>query len=111
MATSLISPITSKGTIRSSHPICGEFADCSSKDSYYDFKGEAVCAFDDALAAWGLQLDPDDLSSFYGDEGRKRIEVQMVGTDDDVRGDVVGIAIIFWYRVPSGRWEFTGYLA
>jgi hypothetical protein len=62
-------------------------------------------AFDDALQCHALCLDQSDLSDFYGDEGRKVIEVH------DFDDNCVGRAVISWYRMPSGRYEFTGYIA
>jgi hypothetical protein len=78
------------------------------RSDYYETKGSAICAFDAELARWGLQLDPYDLTDFTGDTGRRKIEVWTV---DDAHGDCVGYAVISWYRMESGRYEFTGYLA
>jgi hypothetical protein len=80
------------------------------RSDYYNSKADAVCAFNAELARWGLQLDPYDLADFIGDTGRKTIEVCTIGNypiDWVVKGD----AVISWYRMPSGRYEFTGYLA
>lgn len=88
------------------------FAGCSTgsyrgltRSDYYETKSSAVCAFDDELARWGLRLDFVD---FAGDTGRQMIEVW---TEGDAHGDCVGFAVISWYRMKSGRYEFTGYLA
>src|SRR3972149_981212 len=88
------------------------FAGCSTgsyhgliRSDYYETKGSAICAFNSELARWGLQLDPNDLADFAGDTGRKMLDVCAVGD-----GCSVGCAILSWYRMPSGRYEFAGYL-
>lgn len=92
--------------IAANHPVREAFAGCSTCSNYYKTKGAAVCAFDEALAGYGLCLDPDDLADFSGDNGRKTIRVLDGGSGE------VGYAILSWYRMPSsGRYEFTGYLA
>jgi hypothetical protein len=104
--------ITRNGTIRSSHPVREDFAGQSTgntgfsgRTGYYETKGHAVNAFDGALQGYNLCLDRDDLDDFHNDGGRKTIDVH-----DDC-GHTVGYACIMWYRMPSGRYEFTGYLA
>ena len=72
---------------------------------YYDTKGYAVHAFDTELRAFNLCLDQDDLADFPNDEGRKTVAVH------DESGDEVGCAVFTWHRMPSGRYEFIGYLA
>ena len=97
----------SNKTIIVKHPVRELFAGCStgSVRGYYDTKGHAINAFDGALQTYALFLDRDDLADFYGDAGRKTIDVY------NEFGDCVGRAILSWYRMPSGRYEFTGYLA
>ena len=95
-------------TIKANHPVRGEFAECSTGSArgyYYHTKGGAINAFDGALAAYELCLDRDDLMFFDGDEGRKTIDVH----NEFKR--TVGRAVLSWYRMPSGRYEFVGYLA
>jgi hypothetical protein len=72
---------------------------------YYETKGHAVMAFDAALRIYDYHLACDDTDDFHDDEGRKIIDV----LDDS--GEIVGQAVISWYRMPSGRYEFIGYLA
>jgi hypothetical protein len=55
------------------------------------------------LQAFDLWLDHDDLDDFHGDDGRKFIDVC------DESG-IVGRALLTWYRMPSGHYEFNGYL-
>jgi hypothetical protein len=50
-------------------------------------------------------LDRNDLSDFHGDEGRKVIDVHH-----EWEG-IVGRAVLSWYRMPSGNYEFVGYIA
>ncbi len=94
-------PITAQGIVRR------VFAGCStgSGAGYYDTKGHAVNAFDGALQTYDFCLDRNDLSDFHGDEGRKSVAVH------NEYHALVGWAILSWYRMPSGRYEFTGYLA
>ena len=90
------------------HPVREAFADRSTGSDggdYYLTKGHAVNAFDGELQGHDLCLDRDDLSDFYGDEGRKVVEVH------DEFGHCAGHAVISWYRMPGGRYEFVGYLA
>jgi hypothetical protein len=54
----------------------------------------------------GYRFDSDDLASFPGDTGRRTLEVF-----DDSTGRSVGFAVLSWYRMDSGYYEFTGYLA
>ena len=99
-------------TITSKNPVREEFSGCSTgnfngsgRTRYYETKGHAVNAFDGALQGRDMWLDRDDLSDFYGDEGRKVIDVH--GKD----AGWIGRAVISWYRMPSGHYEFVGYLA
>lgn len=95
-------------TIKAKDPVCEAFAGCSSGCdgiNYYWTKGAAVNAFNGALQTYDLCLDRDDLSDFHNNEGRKIVAVH------DEFEEVIGRAIISWYRMPSGRYEFTGYLA
>jgi len=86
------------------------FAGCSTGSSYYETKGSAICAFDAELARWGLQLDPYDLADFAGDTGRKMLDVCTIGDGHGEHIDCVGHAVLSWFRMESGRYEFTGYL-
>ena len=72
---------------------------------YYSTKGHAVNAYDGFLQGYDLCLDRDNLIDFNGDSGRKTIEIH-----NEFKA-CVGIAVISWYRMPSGRYEFTGYIA
>lgn len=94
--------------IRAKSPIGNAFCSCSTgngRAGYYETKGHAVNAFDGALQGYDLCLDRDDLSDFHGDEGRKIIDVH-----DEFKA-TVSRAVISWHRMPSGRYEFNGYLA
>jgi len=95
-------------TIKAKHAVRTDFAVCSTgsdRGYYYSTKGHAVNAFDGVLAGYELCLDRDDLMDFHGDEGRKVIDVH----NEFKR--TVGRAVLSWYRMPSGRYEFVGYLA
>jgi hypothetical protein len=108
--------ITKRGTIKARHAVREEFSGCSSGGgpwTYYDSKGAALRAFDSALDGYGLCFDKDDNFDMPGDEGRINIDV-YTGIDgygeDDSRGRFVGSALLTWYRMPSGNYEFIGYL-
>lgn len=101
--------ISAKAPVREHFAGCSTGSTCSGckrRAPYYETKGSAVCAFDAALADHGYRFDSDDLASFPGDTGRRTLEVY-----DDATGRGVGYAVISWYRMDSGRYEFTGYLA
>lgn len=70
---------------------------------YYSTKGGAINRADFILQDFGLKLDRDDLYDFYGDEGRKQVNVC------DEYGHVKGWVMFVWYRMPSGNYEFTVY--
>ena len=94
--------------IKARDPVRGEFSDKSTGavgGRYYAYKGEAICAFDEVLRRFGYCLDEDNLADFHYDAGRKVIDVH------NKSGDIVGCAVLSWYRVDSGRYEFTGYLS
>jgi len=97
--------------IKANHPVREAFSGCSTgnargagRTGYYSTKGHAVNAFDAELQTFDLCLDRDDLADFHGNEGRKTIAVH------DEFGEEVGLAVFTWYRMPSGRYEFIGYL-
>jgi len=95
-------------TIKAKHPVREAFAGRSSGNdggAYYSTKGHAVNAFDGELQTYDLCFDRDDLLDFTGDEGRKLIEIH------DEFKHCVGRALLTWYRMPSGRYEFIGYIA
>jgi hypothetical protein len=108
MTTATKSLLTRNNTIRANHPVRELFAGRttgSDQGCYYGTKSHAINAFDGELQGFDLCLDRDDLSDFYGDEGRKIIAVH------NEFHALVGWAVLSWYRMPSGRYEFTGYLA
>jgi len=75
------------------------------RTGYYETKGHAIQAFDAELREYGYHLDHASYAVWSGDEGRETVDVC------DERRDVVGCAVFTWYRMPSGRYEFIGYLA
>jgi hypothetical protein len=95
-------------TIKVKHPAREAFSGRSTgnnRGAYYETKGHAVNAFDNELQSYDMWLDRDDLADFYGDEGRKTIDIYQEC------GGAVGCAVLSWYRMPSGRYEFVGYIA
>ncbi len=73
--------------------------------SYFLTKGHAVDLFDAALREFGLSLALYDCTEFVGNAGCACVEII---NDSD---HVVGCARLTWYRMPSGRYEFVGYIA
>jgi hypothetical protein len=95
-------------TITRKNPVRRAFSECSTGNDhgrYYKTKGHAVRAFNAILEGFDCCLDPNDLDDFHGDEGRKVVDVY-----DDYQC-ASAKAVISWYRMPSGRYEFVGYLA
>ena len=95
-------------TIKARHPVREAFSSRSSGNDqgcYYSSKGHAVNSFDNELQTFDLCLDRDDLADFYGDAGRKVIEVH------NEFGRCAGLAVLTWFRMESGRYEFIGYIA
>jgi len=95
-------------TILRNDPVRNAFSSHSTGNNrgrYYGTKGEAICAFSDALKVYNLFFDHPHLTDWSEDSGRETLEV----LDDKL--EVVGLAIIFWYRTETGRYEFVGYLA
>ena len=95
-------------TIKARHPVRAAFAGRSTngKDvGYYETKGHAVNAFDAVLQDHDLSFDREALDGFNGNDGF--VNLPVVNEFDDR----VGSAMLSWYRMPSGRYEFTGYLA
>ena len=92
-------------TILAKNPVREAFAGCSTSNNYYETKGHALRAFGDVLNACGLHLDYDYPADYNGNEGRTHHPVC-----DDC-GNEVGCAVFSYYRMPSGNYEFIGYLA
>lgn len=95
----------------------GEFAGCSTdgkRVGYYETKGHAIRAFEGALLDSGLCFDLNAGASgndFNGDDGRTTLTIIDTFDVSNDRAEPVGRAILSWYRMPSGRYEFTGYIA
>jgi len=99
----MIALLTQRGTIKADHPIREGFASCSS-GTFYN-KGIAVSPFEDVLEAYGLCFDYHETFGFPGPAGRLVVAIR------DEFGVTVGYAMLSWCRMPSGCYEFTGYLA
>ncbi len=111
----MLSVITQYGMIRSKHPIREDFSGCpmgspvgSSRIGHYGTKGHAVMAYSNTLAKYGLCFDGDSPFDISGDDGRITVNIRQ-----DKRGYTlcVGFAILTWHKMPSGDYEFLGYLA
>lgn len=78
------------------------------RSDYYPTKGHAINRFDGYLQEYDLGFDRDDptlCNGFGGDNGRATLTIV-----DEFKA-VVGYAVLSWYRMPSGNYEFTGYIA
>jgi hypothetical protein len=90
------------------HAVRNAFAGKSSGNksgAYYETKGHAVNAFDNALQDYDLHFDRDELVSMPGNEGSVTL---AVCNGYNIR---VGYARISWYRTESGRYEVVGYIS
>ncbi len=95
-------------TIVARHPVRNTFAARSSgngHNSYYENKGQALNAFDAELQTYDVWFDRNDCLQLDGNDGRKNLAIV------NEFGRCVGYAVLSWYRMPSGRYEFTGYIA
>jgi hypothetical protein len=95
-------------TIRRDDPVREAFSGCSTGSAgagYYETKGHAIRAYDAALADFGYHFDRADNSAWSGDEGRHEVDIYVEG------GGCVGRAIVYYYRMESGRYEFVAYIA
>ena len=72
---------------------------------YYSTRGAAINAFDGSLQEFNLSLDREGLADFFGNTGWKTVDVH------DEFKHVVGRAVITWFRMSSGRYEFISHLA
>lgn len=94
-------------TIKRNDPVREAFSSCSSGNvpgPYYETKGHALRAFDTALADFGYHLDTADNAAWSSDEGRHTVDIY----NEDA--ECVGRAVFYYYRMPSGRWEFVAYI-
>ncbi len=103
--------ITQRGTIKSSHQVREDFSGqstgnmgCAGRTGHYRTKSLAVNAFDGVLQGYDLCFSRDEIHDYYGNEGRTIVDVH-----DDC-GNCVGYAVLSWHRMPSGNYEFIGYL-
>ncbi len=94
--------------IFSTDPVREAFAGCSTSSNYYETKGHAVSAFEAVLNDYGLRFDDSEIIDMPGDEGCVFI---YVCSDEFECSEYVGRARLSYYRMPSGRYEFVGYLA
>ncbi len=98
-------------TIKRDDPVREAFSGCSSGNGpnrYYKTKGHALCAYDAALADFGYHFDRADNYAWSGDEGRTTIDIYVGGGGCSL---CVGHAVIYYFRMESGRYEFIGYIA
>ena len=85
-------------------PVREAYAGLSNRSNYHETKGCARREYDAMLMLFGYHFDHNSWADFYGDDGRRTIEIL-----NDVEAEV-GYAVIYWHRMPSGKWEFTSYI-
>lgn len=73
--------------------------------NYFDYKGHAWDAVNTILAGYGWELDCFEMP---GSEGRTLADVIATNSENC---EPVGQCCLAWYRMPSGRYEFTIYLS
>jgi hypothetical protein len=98
-------------TILRNDPVRERFAGCTTNGKsvgYYGCKGAAVSTFESALREFGYCFAHDVAYGWANDDGRMTCRICK---DGDEWGNSVGCALISWYRMPSGRYEFTGYIS
>ena len=94
-------------SIKRNNPVREAFSGRSTGNAgvgYYETKGHALRAFNAALADYGYHLDCADDAAWSGDEGRNEVDVYYR------HGGCVGHAVIYYYRMESGHYEFVGYI-
>ncbi len=109
--------ITQHGTIRQGHEVRESFASVSTPNGqtrYFGSKGAALHNYESVLDKFGLCFGRDDFLDMPGDYGLLTFGIhtdEYNWGDPTEQGDCVGQAIIMWFRMPSGLYEFTGYIA
>jgi hypothetical protein len=97
--------IATIATIKACAPVREAFAGHSTgsgRSPYYENKGAAMWAFETELRGYALQFDCYDIPDNAGSA-----MIPIVNGN----ADCVGYAKMSWYRMPSGRYEFIGYIA
>ena len=100
--------ITLKNRLRQDFAACSTgspIGDCGGRVGYYETKGHAVSAFCNALSRYDLSLVTEDWVDFNGDSSRTTL-----GIYSEEKGRCA-LAVISWYRMSSGCYEFVGYIA
>ena len=100
--------------IGSREPVRTAFAGCSTNGKsvgYYETKGHATKAFNNALLRYGFCFDFDCCFDLPGDTGSGTFSIISADTVIGNKNACLGIAYLSWYRMPSGRYEMTGYIA
>jgi len=78
------------------------------RTGYYETKGHGINAVDGVLQNYDYCIDRDELSQgnrFAGDDGRETLTIRNESGDD------AGCLVCVYYRMNSGRYEFTTYIA
>ena len=98
---------TANKRITGKHPVRNAFSECSTGNkggAYYETKRDAVHAFESVLNAHGFYVDWENFTNFANDDGRAMLEFHSEGMEFE------GHALLTWFRMESGRYEFIGYI-
>jgi len=103
-------------TIKGNHRVRKDVSDVLIR-TYFATKGEAIHLIDEALQKHHMTLDVFDCP---GDEGRTYVRILALkgfkylcdSCTEDVENPAFDNTMTFaWYRMPSGRYEITGYIS
>ena len=97
-------PVNSHGEIYQGHPLRELVAGLSTSGlgGYYTTKGDFLAQLDKVLARWGITRE--DFSP-AGDYGRVVFALYYHGEELTIS------VVVSWYKMQSGRYEFTCYLS
>jgi len=93
--------------IKNRDPLREKIASLSSTNNYYATKGEVLRQADAILEPLGMTTGDADLPN---DEGRTTVPILKVEGQQLLSEEVASLCYS-WYRMPSGRYEATLYIA
>ena len=93
--------------IKNRDPLRQKIASLSSTNNYYATKGEVLRQVDAILEPSGMTTGDADLPN---DEGRTTVPIVLIEGRQHLCEEV-GTLCYSWYRMPSGRYEATLYIA
>jgi len=90
--------------IKRNHPARNQICDLP---TYHPNKGALIQAVDAVLNEHGWRLDYTQTMSLYGDSGGGEYTI-LPNVDEPT--EEIGCIMLYWYRMPSGRYELTCYI-